>query len=102
MEVLAPDVVVISDGGGVVPATRKRITGADRVAWFLSRLGTLPGFTATLVSLNGMPGARMSAPGPAGVTAVSLVIEEDRITTIYAIRNPHKLGWLDKVADLRR
>jgi RNA polymerase sigma-70 factor (ECF subfamily) len=102
MEVLAPDVVVISDGGGVVPAARKRITGADRVAWFLSQLGKLPGFTATLVSLNGMPGARMSAPGPVGITAVSLVIEDDRITTIYAIRNPHKLGWLDKATDLRR
>jgi RNA polymerase sigma-70 factor (ECF subfamily) len=102
MEVLAPDVVVISDGGGVVPATRKRITGADRVARFLSQLGQLPDFTATPVSLNGMPGARLSASGPAGTTAVSLVIEDDRITTIYAIRNPHKLGWLDKVADLRR
>jgi RNA polymerase sigma-70 factor (ECF subfamily) len=102
MEVLAPDVVVISDGGGVVPTTRKRITGADRVAWFLSQLGALPGFTATLVSLNGMPGARMSAPGAAGTTAVSLVISGDRITTIYAIRNPHKLGWLDKATDLRR
>jgi RNA polymerase sigma-70 factor (ECF subfamily) len=102
MEVLAPDVVVISDGGGVVPASRKRVTGADRVAWFLSQLGTLPGFTATPISLNGTPGVRMSAPGPAGTTAVSLVIEEDRITTIYAIRNPHKLGWLDKATDLRR
>jgi hypothetical protein len=36
------------------------------------------------------------------VTAVSLVIERDRITRIYAMRNPNKLGWLEEVAELRR
>ena len=36
------------------------------------------------------------------VTAVSLVIEGDRITRIYAMRNPNKLGWLEAVAELRR
>jgi len=33
---------------------------------------------------------------------VSLVVEDGRITRIYAIRNPQKLGWLEKVAELRR
>jgi hypothetical protein len=48
------------------------------------------------------------APPPGGVyiggaaTAVSLVVEDGRITRIYAIRNPQKLGWLEKVAELRR
>ena len=35
--VLAPDVVLISDGGGLVAAARKPITGAERVAAFLAR-----------------------------------------------------------------
>jgi RNA polymerase sigma-70 factor (ECF subfamily) len=30
------------------------------------------------------------------------VVEDGRITRIYAIRNPHKLGRLEKVAALRR
>jgi hypothetical protein len=33
---------------------------------------------------------------------VSLVIEDDLITRIYAIRNPQKLGRLEQVAELRR
>jgi RNA polymerase sigma-70 factor (ECF subfamily) len=45
-----------------------------------------------------MPGARVHGY----VTAVSLLIEDDRITRIHAIRNPHKLRWLDKVAELQR
>ena len=36
------------------------------------------------------------------VTAVSLVIEDDRITRIYAMRNPNKLGGLEQVAQLQR
>jgi hypothetical protein len=47
-----------------------------------------------------MPGTRIDAAGEA--TAVSLVVEDGRITRIYAIRNPNKLGWLERVAELRR
>lgn len=48
---------------------------------------------ATTTWLNGMPGARIDIGGAA--TAASLVVEDGRITRIYAIRNPHKLGWLE-------
>ena len=48
-----------------------------------------------------MPGARIDVGGEVD-TAVSLVVEDGRITRIYAIRNPHKLGRLDKVAELQR
>ena len=37
VEVLAPDVVLIADGGGVVAAARKPIIGADKVVAFLAR-----------------------------------------------------------------
>ena len=50
--------------------------------------------------LNGMLGARFDVAGAAA--AVSLVVEDGRITRIYAVANPHKLGWLEKVAELRR
>jgi RNA polymerase sigma-70 factor (ECF subfamily) len=100
VEVLAPDVVLVADGGGLVPAARKPITGADRVVAFLARVADLSGLVASTAWLNGMPGARFDLGGD--VTAVSLVIEDDRITRIYAMRNPNKLGWLEQVAALQR
>ncbi|MGH9079761.1 MAG: RNA polymerase sigma-70 factor [Acidimicrobiales bacterium] len=100
LEVLAPDVVLIADGGGLVRAARKPITGVDSVAAFLVRLGELPDLVATTAWLNGMPGARVDVDGEA--TAVSLVVEDGRITQIYAIRNPQKLIGLGEVAELRR
>jgi RNA polymerase sigma-70 factor (TIGR02957 family) len=100
MDVLAPDVVLIADGGGLVPAARKPLVGADRVVAFLARVADLSDLVATTAWLNGMPGARFTVAGDE--TAVSLAMENDLITRIYAIRNPHKLGRLEEVADLRR
>jgi RNA polymerase sigma-70 factor (ECF subfamily) len=100
VEVLAPDVVAIADGGGIAAAARKPIVGALRVATFLARAAKYPDLVTTSTCFNGMPGIRIDVGGEA--TAVSVVVEDGLITRIYAIRNPHKLGWLDKVADLRR
>jgi RNA polymerase sigma-70 factor (TIGR02957 family) len=100
LEVLAPDVVMIADGGGLVAAARKPTTGIERVAAFLARIVELPELVATTAWLNGMPGIRFDLDGEA--TAVSLVLEDGRISRIYAIRNPQKLGWLGKVAELQR
>jgi RNA polymerase sigma-70 factor (ECF subfamily) len=100
VELLAPDVVLIADGGGLVPAARKPITGVETVAAFLARAMKFPDLVATGAWLNGMPGARVDVDGDA--TAVSLVVEEGRITRIYAIRNPQKLTRLGRVAELRR
>lgn len=47
-----------------------------------------------------MPGVRIYAAG--GATAVSLAVEDGRISRIYAIRNPDKLGWLEMVTELLR
>jgi len=98
--VLAPEVVLIADGGGLVPAARRPLVGAERVVAFLARVADLSDLVATTARFNGMPGARFEVGG--AVTAVSLVIEDDRITRIYAMRNPNKLGWLEEVAELRR
>jgi RNA polymerase sigma-70 factor (TIGR02957 family) len=100
VEVLAPDVVLIADGGGLVAAARKPLTGAEKVVAFLARVADLSELVANTAWLNGMPGARFDVGGD--VTAVSLVIEDGRVTRIYAMRNPKKLGWLQEVAELRR
>jgi RNA polymerase sigma-70 factor (TIGR02957 family) len=100
VEVLAPDVVVITDGGGLVAAARKPITGSRKVAAFLALAAKFPDFKLASTCLNGMPGFRIDMRGE--TTAVSLTVEDGLITRIYAIRNPDKLGWLEKVAELRR
>lgn len=100
MNVLAPDVVLIADGGGIMPAARKPTVGVDSVVAFLSRVADLSDLQITKVWLNAMPGACFEVRGD--VTAVSLLIDGDRITRIYAIRNPQKLTGLSQEADLQR
>jgi RNA polymerase sigma-70 factor (TIGR02957 family) len=102
LDVLAPDVVVVSDGGGVVAAAKHPIHGAKRVATFLTGLSRLVGaFEVRPLWLNGAPAMRIDLD--AGLdTVASLVVEDGRITRIYAIRNPHKLSRLDVEAVLSR
>jgi RNA polymerase sigma-70 factor (TIGR02957 family) len=101
LDVLAPDVVVVADGGGFVAAARRPINGAERVAGFLIAGLRSVDFEATAVWLNGSPAIRIDIGGELD-TAVSLAIENGRITRIYAVRNPHKLTRLDGVAALTR
>ena len=100
VEVLAPEVVLIADGGGLAAAARRPIIGVENVSAFLARAAKLPDLVAATACLNGMPGARFDVGGE--TTAVSLVVEDGRITRIYAMRNPDKLGCLEKVVELSR
>jgi RNA polymerase sigma-70 factor (TIGR02957 family) len=101
LDVLAPDVVAVVDGGGVVAAMRRPIEGADRVAAFLlagaAAIGA--GFPARLIWLNGAPAALLQIDV---TTAIGFAVEDGRITRIYSMRNPHKLGRIDAVAALER
>jgi RNA polymerase sigma-70 factor (ECF subfamily) len=100
MRVMAPDVVAIADGGGVTPAARRPIVGAEKLAALLPLLAQTPGFAATAIWLNGMPGIRVDFTG--GTTAISVVVENSLITHIYAITNPQKLSRLGMMTDLQR
>jgi RNA polymerase sigma-70 factor (TIGR02957 family) len=102
LEVLAPDVVLVADSGGVVPAPIRPLSGAKTVARLLSRFAALaPGARVGTTWLNGAPALRIDPAGEFD-SAVSLTVEGGRITRIYAIRNPHKLVGLDRVASLTR
>lgn len=102
LDVLAPDVVLVADGGGVVPAARRPIRGAKTVARLLTTFATAaPVARAATTLLNGAPALRIDRGGEFD-TAVSLTIEGGRITRIYSIRNPNKLAGLDRVAILTR
>ena len=101
LDVLAPDVVIVADGGGLVAAARRPIEGAERVASLLLKGLRSVDFEAKAVWLNGSPAIRLDIGGQVD-TAVSLAVENGRITRIYAIRNPHKLAHLHGAAALTR
>jgi RNA polymerase sigma-70 factor (TIGR02957 family) len=102
MDVLAPDVVLVADGGGLAPAVRRPIEGMERVAAFLSRFSQVaPGAEVATLLINGAVAARIDPAGKFN-TALTFVVEDGRIARIYVIRNPHKLGRLEEVAELRR
>jgi RNA polymerase sigma-70 factor (TIGR02957 family) len=101
MEVMAPDVVLVADGGGLVPAARAPIYGAEQVAKLLARADrSTGGLSAMPVWLNGAPAFRVEIGGQ--LAAVSLAVENGRVTRIYAVANPEKLTRLDEVAELIR
>jgi RNA polymerase sigma-70 factor (ECF subfamily) len=99
MEVMAPDVVLIVDGGGLAAAALTPIHGAELVATLLARANRAA-FETTAVWLNGAPAARIESDGQQA--AVSLVVEDGQVTRIYATANPRKLTRLDEPAELAR
>jgi RNA polymerase sigma-70 factor (ECF subfamily) len=100
LDVLAPDVIVVADGGGVVPAARRPVQGAERVAALLLRGLQSVAFEAATVLLNGSGALRIEAGGRHAV--LSAVVEHGRITHIYFVANPAKLARLDEVTGLTR
>ena len=100
MDVLAPDVVLVADGGGMAQAVRRPVEGAERVSAFLSVFPRV--VTEAQIGkiwLNGALAARVDTPR-FGTTVVSVVVEDGRITRVYAMRNPSKLTRLDEEAEL--
>jgi RNA polymerase sigma-70 factor (ECF subfamily) len=102
MDVLAPDVVLVADGGGLAPAVRRPVEGQKQVAKLLSGFARVaPGAEVATLWLNGGLAARIDPAGRFD-SAVSLAVEDGRITRIYAIRNPHKLTRLVEETALSR
>jgi RNA polymerase sigma-70 factor, ECF subfamily len=97
--VLAPDVVTISDGGGVVSAGRRAVVGPDKVARFY--LGIFrkrpPAYTIDPVLVNGDAGLLLRGRYDDGrrlLSVLSFAVADGRITGIYSQLNPAKLGSL--------
>ena len=94
-QLLAGDVVLHTDGGGIRNAALNLIRGADKVTRFfagLSRKGQLS--RAPLLHLgrvNGLPGyITLEADGLPQTTALD--VRDGMIVAIYVVRNPKKLG----------
>jgi RNA polymerase sigma-70 factor (TIGR02957 family) len=101
LDVLAPGVVGVSDGGGLAPAARRPIEGAERVARFLIGAARSASFEVKRIWLNGSPGGWIDIGGEVN-GVLSFSVENGRITRIYAISNPHKLARLHGIAELTR
>ena len=99
MEVMAPDVILIADGGGLAAAALAPVHGAELVARVLAR-ASRSAFASTTVWLNGAPAGRIEVAGQQA--ALSLVVEDGRVGRVYLVRNPRKLTRLDEPANLAR
>jgi RNA polymerase sigma-70 factor (ECF subfamily) len=92
LDVLAPDVVLVSDGGGLKQAALRPVAGADKVArYIIGGTGKTPNtITVGHTLVNGNPALALHLDGHLdGVMAIRL--EDDRITGLYYVRNPEKL-----------
>jgi len=104
MDVLAPEVVSVADGGGKVHgAARRPVVGALRLARYL--IGGMAKVQGTLVAvptwINGQLAIRMELDGLL-VAVTTVTVEDGRITQVYSIANPDKLGRLQREAALSR
>ncbi|MEL6320500.1 MAG: RNA polymerase sigma-70 factor [Cyanobacteria bacterium J06626_14] len=95
LDLLAKDITLWSDGGGQVVACLKPLHGAAKVAGFLraiyrrgQRLGS--GYEVTLAQVNSQPGIIYTLDGNVA-SVVAIEITDDRIQSLYFMRNPNKL-----------
>ena len=93
MEVLAPDVVLHSDAGGEAKAPPRQIAGADKVGRFFIAMAqtALAESEVYVVDINGLPGLITLSHGQL-VSALAFDLEGDRITDLYLMAAPSKLG----------
>lgn len=103
LDILAPDVVAIADGGGVKQAFPRPIVGADRVARVFG--SGLRRFTQDMsvepVQVNGYPALITRIDGEVdGV--IALRIDDGLVTGLYYVRNPDKLARVDRETAVTR
>jgi RNA polymerase sigma-70 factor (TIGR02957 family) len=102
LEVLAPDVVLVSDGGGKRTAVHRPIEGALRVARFVLSIGRRPYEGVEIADMefrtadvNGAPGLIIRGGGEV-LTVLSAEIADGRIHAVHLVVNPDKLRTLSE------
>jgi RNA polymerase sigma-70 factor, ECF subfamily len=92
VRVLDPDVVLVSDGGGLAPSPRKPVTGAERVARLAIAAFAKAQNEGRLerVNVNGAPGfAAYYRDDVAGI--ISVTVTGERVTRLDVVQAPSKL-----------
>ncbi|WP_405060920.1 RNA polymerase sigma-70 factor [Kribbella sp. NBC_01505] len=88
---LAPDAVLISDGGGKKSAALRPIHGPEKIArWLFGVMSSNPGFELQPAALNGEV-ALVVYFGDEADTVAFVQTSGELITELYLIRNPDKL-----------
>lgn len=93
MDVLAPDVVLVTDGGGKTRAALRPILGRDKVLRFMQGVAD-PLAKAELRTVNGGPALCVVRDGEVD-TIVNFLIEDGQVAGMYVVRNPEKLSRLE-------
>ena len=102
MDVLAPDAVLFADGGGVVQAVLQPVVGAKKICNLLRNFPkAVPTGVFEPMLLNGAPGARLLVDDQLD-TVVGFAFENGRISRIFTVRNPQKLGRVSEETTLSR
>lgn len=103
VSMLAADVTVYGDSGGVPPSWPRPIFGRDKVARLVISLGEqirAVGATIRLSEINGQPGALLVDADGALVNVFVLDIADGQVQTIRSVISRAKLGHLGPLADV--
>ncbi|MET9215765.1 MULTISPECIES: RNA polymerase sigma-70 factor [unclassified Nocardia] len=103
LDLLAPEVVLLADGGGVVKAVVRPIVGADKVARLMA--GGLPRFPGAVstepTQINGAPALIVRRDGTVD-SVVTVRLDDGAITGLYVVRNPEKLSRIERATTVAR
>jgi len=99
LDTLAPDVVLLTDGGGVVRAALAPIVGAAAVGPVLGNISA--DAALELADVNGFPALVVRVDGEVD-TVLAIHLDDGLITGLYAVRNPEKLSRMGEATALRR
>jgi RNA polymerase sigma-70 factor, ECF subfamily len=104
LDLLAADVEVHGDSGGVPPSWPKPIVGREHVGRLLAALGNqlrhLHG-SIRRMEVNGQPGALALAPDGSLIAVFSIDIVDGQVQTVRSVVSQAKLRHLGPLADLR-
>lgn len=92
LRVLAPDVELHSDGGGVVRAALNVVSGADRVARFLLGIAAKHPKMHTEELQTGDGLAFLFRQDGEVFSVVNLGVDDGAVTRVWIMMNPHKLS----------
>jgi RNA polymerase sigma-70 factor (ECF subfamily) len=103
LDMLAPGVVLLTDGGGVKQAAVHPIAGAGQVARFLAiALPRIDGeVSVEPVQINGRPALIIRLDGEIE-HVVAMRIDDGLITGLYIVRNPEKLSRVERETAVSR
>ena len=102
MDVLSPDVVLITDGGGKKQAALRPIHGVEKVLRFLSAVMPDDGSASAVATVvNGSTGLRLLL-GDELDTVATMRVDDGRVTALYLVRNPDKLGRVGEAVEMAR